>query len=1719
MCTLAVLFSARVSHALTPPPGTRVVNDVEVRYTDANGTDYAPTSASVFTEVSSVPELTVLKTASPEPVFLGNHIYYTVQLANTGTAPLTGVTVQDAIPAKTVFVNATDGGNHASGQVIWSIPNLAVDETKLLGLTVRIPADQADVGEVIQNIAIVTANEIPLATGSAITTVAERTPGIVRFYNADWEETGLYSVDDTEIYLEVTDLDQNQDPTAVETVRVILENVDLGDSEEIVLTETDMDTGVFRAEIPTGDGDEQIAFAVDTRLRATYTDPLDANPVSQDGALIDPYGIVFDAITGVPVPGVQVSLRLKDGNLAGTHPDWPVGQPDVVTTDDSGEYSFPLVPAAPGGADYYLDIVPGLASSYTYPSRVPDSLLPMITTTGVAPIMGPGSKQVREVFTLSQGDPPVNSDIPLDPPPGAHLKVTKNANRTDAAIGDIVSYKVVVTNISPVTLSGISVTDITPRGMHYMKGSTRLDGADAANPIVRNGKALVWAVATLAADASVEIAYKTTVGVDARPGKVKNYVSAGSAGILLSNTAYHELEISAGVFTSKGTIIGKIFHDLNEDRLQADGETGIAGVTLYLEDGTWVVTDQHGKFSVHSVNPGTHVLRVDETTLPENLTLVPLSNRFMGAAASQIVDMYPGELLKANFAVRGVSDATKQRDHEAAKPSPTQSPDQDSAPETAAITRPPETPLEEQIETMIPALAFLQPTDGMVLTRDQVNIVVKAPQEAELVLRVNGRAIESDRLGRKIVHNTRRIAVYEFVSVKLENDAANQLHLQMKDPFGNVRGTSKITVHTVGGPDRIAIRMDSNEVPADGRSLLQVQAEVLDKHGRRIPGRGTVTAATSAGEIVEEDADPARGGHQVPCRNGVVAFSVQAPRQTGEATLSVSYDDVEQAEQVFFAPHLRGMMVVGTGEVTIGHGNTSGDFSSLQNSDDDWFEDGGYAGGRGAFFVKGEIAKDTLLTAAYDTHKEKRQDYFQENQTNSDNEERYPIYGDESELGYDAQSRDKLYVRIDRNRSYAMYGDIHTDLTENRLSAHQRTLTGMKTEIDAGPFTLKAFAADNDQTQVVDAIPGRGISGLYYLTRTDVVEGSEKIFIETRDRKRSDHVLDREPKARNTDYEIDYEYGTILFKEPIPTRDADLNPVFIVVNYESETEDENFFTYGGRGAVELNDNIELGLTAIVSENALDDSSIFGVDATVALPLNSVLKAEAAESDSLFDIDSISAPRSGSARAVDLESQPAAGLALRSYYQDTDEYFGNISAIDVQRGTLKYGADVEYELNETTRLEGSWTDEKDRLNSMSYRHATAGVRKRFGKTQVGLHIVREKADDAFVPANQSTTRTPFGISEETADDTVGARVSVETPLTSNLLLQLAHQDDLRSGDHNISHVGLDLRLTEDTNVYVREEFAKYEERSEARTVFGAETPIRRDTVAFTEYRLADGMDGSDAQQSIGLRNKFMLGDRVTGNLTMEDITTTRGAERQGEEDALALAGAIEYLASENLKLTSRLEYRGSTDDTSYLADLGMATKLSRDHSLLLKARHFRDDVAEQGIKTTSRLLLGHAYRPLHWDRFNALTRLEYRHNDDRGAEANSYIASLEGVYQVNPKLVFAAKYAGKLVGDDGFNTYTDLFSGRVRCDITDRFDIGFGYRVLHSYEINTLTHGGFAEIGCRIVKNLWLSLGYSLDRIDCDLTGTDYTGKGPYVRLRFKFDETTVGDLSRKRREQ
>ena len=126
----------------------------------------------------------------------------------------------------------------------------------------------------------------------------------------------------------------------------------------------------------------------------------------------------------------------------------------------------------------------------------------------------------------------------------------------------------------------------------------------------------------------------------------------------------------------------------------------------------------------------------------------------------------------------------------------------------------------------------------------------------------------------------------------------------------------------------------------------------------------------------------------------------------------------------------------------------------------------GSGAARAAFFLKGKILGSYLLTASYDSEKQTRSRLFRDIQP----DEFYPVYGDSSIKGFEAQSTSSLYVRIDNKKCYLLYGDFVTQGPNEirQLSNYNRSLNGVR----------EHFENKTDQRQRVGELrqfpPGRG---------------------------------------------------------------------------------------------------------------------------------------------------------------------------------------------------------------------------------------------------------------------------------------------------------------------------------------------------------------------------------------------------------------------------------------------------------------------------------------------------------------------------------------------------------------------------------------------------------------------------------------------------------------------
>ena len=146
--------------------------------------------------------------------------------------------------------------------------------------------------------------------------------------------------------------------------------------------------------------------------------------------------------------------------------------------------------------------------------------------------------------------------------------------------------------------------------------------------------------------------YRAKVGPGAIRGDGTNRAQAFSAApAMASNLARVKIELQDGAFSSRGVIVGKVFLDKNNNRLQDPGEDGIPGVRLFMEDGSYVVTDSEGKYSLAGITAQTHIVKLDRTTLPPHAKLEVIDNRNAGDPGSVMVGMNHAEMQKVNFAV------------------------------------------------------------------------------------------------------------------------------------------------------------------------------------------------------------------------------------------------------------------------------------------------------------------------------------------------------------------------------------------------------------------------------------------------------------------------------------------------------------------------------------------------------------------------------------------------------------------------------------------------------------------------------------------------------------------------------------------------------------------------------------------------------------------------------------------------------------------------------------------------------------------------------------------------------------------------------------------------------------------------------------------------------------------------------------------------------------
>ena len=201
---------------------------------------------------------------------------------------------------------------------------------------------------------------------------------------------------------------------------------------------------------------------------------------------------------------------------------------------------------------------------------------------------------------------------------GVVLDIAKAAGKKEALLGETVTYRIEVRNTTPTDVVLVKVDDRIPPDFKYLRGSVRLNGAPAADPT--GNRTLTFDLGTVPAlvDSNgngradpgepgyLVLSYQLVIGSGAVPGEYTNTAVARDVCALcvISNRDQAAVSVAVDPLFDLVTIIGKVFEDKDRDGRQGPDEPGVAGAMVALDDGTYALTDEHGRCNLPAVRLG-----------------------------------------------------------------------------------------------------------------------------------------------------------------------------------------------------------------------------------------------------------------------------------------------------------------------------------------------------------------------------------------------------------------------------------------------------------------------------------------------------------------------------------------------------------------------------------------------------------------------------------------------------------------------------------------------------------------------------------------------------------------------------------------------------------------------------------------------------------------------------------------------------------------------------------------------------------------------------------------------------------------------------------------------------------------------------------------------------------------------------------------------------------
>ena len=874
--------------------------------------------------------------------------------------------------------------------------------------------------------------------------------------------------------------------------------------------------------------------------------------------------------------------------------------------------------------------------------------------------------------------------------------------------------------------------------------------------------------------------------------------------------------------------------------------------------------------------------------------------------------------------------------------------------------------------------------------------------------------------------------------------------------------------------DQVVVEVDRDGVPADGQSPVTVQVQLYDRDGKPLSSQQYVTIEHSGGRLLlpgtstdefgpgAGDADKVIPGVQLLVENGVAQFQLLAPHDPQDVTLRITAGGHTAQGVIGFIPEMRELLATGLvdGVINFNRRSNASLISPVQHNDafdrdirrwEKQFNNGkANASARTAFFVKGQIKGEYLLTAAYDSDKDVRGRLLRDIQP----DDYYPVYGDSSLRGFDARSAERLYVRVDNQRSYLLYGDFQTGdslatatglggsgvMPQRMLGTYNRTATGLGWHYENERVRSNVFAIEDSLRQVIEEFRSQG-SGPYALRNNAVLEGSERVEVITRDRYQPSRIVSVRSLARLVDYSFEPFSGRILLNQFLSSFDADLNPVSLRITYELDQGTEKFWTYGGDAQLRVTDKLEVGASVVDDRNPYAPFQMGSVNAGYRFGVNTALVAEFARTRSEVNTNSFNQVGSqglmdavgeveGDAWRVEF-GHDGEKFDARLFAARTDPAFNN-AASALYGGRGEYSANLTYRVGPRLELYVEGLRSEDRNPDGGQRDAAgAGARIRAGDrltVDLGLRSIRET-----IGVNSTwSTNTGYGnvggltggFATGGGGGALGYGAQALDPATGLMVINGSNTGDIINSD-----LAVGTRLESDS--------ARLGLGYRFSDRFSAGAEVEQAISGEDRHRVAAGLDYQLFERS----RMYGRYERQTGLTSAYGITTT-----EREADALVFGVDSTYLRDTQAFSEYRLRDAISGRDVQAASGIRNTWNVAEGLRLSSSAEHVNVIDGSTGDNTGLALALDYSANPL----WRGALRVEHRISDD--------VRQTEEVNEAFDTTLVQFMAARKLNRDWTLLARNYLLSTNyeARGDVLqDRFQIGAAYRDTDRNRINAL----------------------------------------------------------------